>query len=164
MIKREVVISPSAGPSHGKGTVHDSKASGFIFFSAIRRNHPMTNYESSSTEEQARQALENLKVLPGATGPGLEHVVKVTLYLHHLRYRLPFTRFGWNTFPRTRRHVSQFKWPTPTPRRVAMRICSGCDLRSIRTRNPNQDYVESPGHVFAAARKDSTPGEVAIQL
>jgi hypothetical protein len=36
--------------------------------------------------------------------------------------RHPFTRFGWNTFPRTRRHIAQFKWPTLTPSRVAMRI------------------------------------------
>jgi 2-iminobutanoate/2-iminopropanoate deaminase len=90
MIKREVVMAPAGGPSHGKGMVQGIKAGGFIFFSAIRGNHPVTNHESSDTKEQARQAFENLKVLLGAAGAGLEHVVKVTLYLHDLRYLLPF--------------------------------------------------------------------------
>ena len=74
MIKREVLIALAGGPSHGKGMVQGIKAGGFIFFSAIRGNHPVTNYESSDTKE-ARQAFENLKVLVGAAGAGLEHVV-----------------------------------------------------------------------------------------
>jgi enamine deaminase RidA (YjgF/YER057c/UK114 family) len=122
MIKREVVMAPAGGPSHGKGMVQGIKAGGFIFFSAIRGNHPVTNYESSDTKDQARQAFENLKVLLGAAGAGLEHVVKVTLYLQDLRIAYPFTMFGWNTIPRTRRRVSQFKLPMPTPSLVAMRI------------------------------------------
>jgi hypothetical protein len=51
MIKREVVIAPSGGPSHGKGMVQGIKAGGFIFFSAIRVNHPVTIYESSEHQE-----------------------------------------------------------------------------------------------------------------
>jgi 2-iminobutanoate/2-iminopropanoate deaminase len=69
-----------------EGMVQGIKAGGFIFFSAIRGNHPVTNYESNDTRDQARQAFENLKVLLVAAGATLEHIVKVTLYLHALKY------------------------------------------------------------------------------
>jgi ABC-type nitrate/sulfonate/bicarbonate transport system substrate-binding protein len=63
MLKREVVIAPPGGPSHGKGMVQAIKAGGLIFFSAIRGNDPVANFESNDTKEQARQGFENLKVL-----------------------------------------------------------------------------------------------------
>jgi 2-iminobutanoate/2-iminopropanoate deaminase len=100
MIKRETIIAPAGGPSHGQGMVQGIKAGGFIFFSAIRGNHPVTNYESNDTKEQARQAFENLKVLLVAADAGLEHVVKVTLYLHDLKYRLAFHEVWMEYFPK----------------------------------------------------------------
>ena len=54
MLKREVVIAPPGGPSHGKGMVQAIKAGGLIFFSAIRGNDPVANFESNDTKEQAR--------------------------------------------------------------------------------------------------------------
>jgi 2-iminobutanoate/2-iminopropanoate deaminase len=99
MIKREVVIAPAGGPSHGKGMVQGIKAGGFIFFSAARGNDPVTNYESNDTKKQARQAFENLKVLLAA-GASLEHVVKVTLYLQDLKYRLLFHDVWMEYFPK----------------------------------------------------------------
>ncbi len=90
MVKREVMIAPAGGPSHGKGMVQGIKAGGLIFFSAIRGNDPVTNFESNDTQEQARQAFENLKVFLAAAGATLEHVVKIELYLQDLKYRLPF--------------------------------------------------------------------------
>ena len=90
MAKREVVVAPPGGPSHGKGIVQGIKAAGPIFFSAIRGNDPVANFESEDTKEQARQAIENLKVLLTPAEAGLEHVVKVTLYLQDLKYRLLF--------------------------------------------------------------------------
>ena len=100
MIKREVVIAPAGGPSHGKGMVQGIKAGGFIFFSAIRGNDPVTNYESNDTKEQARQAFKNLKVLLAAAGASLEHVVKVTVYLQDLKYRLLFHDVWLKYFPK----------------------------------------------------------------
>ncbi len=91
-------------------------------FSAIRGNHPVTNYESSDTKEQARQAFENLKVLLGAAGAGLEHVVKVTLYLHDLRYRLPFHEVWMEYFPKDPPARIAIQVADATPSRVAMRI------------------------------------------
>ena len=41
-----------------------------------------------------------MKVLLGAAGAGLEHVVKVTLYLHDIRYRLPFHEIWMEYFPK----------------------------------------------------------------
>jgi 2-iminobutanoate/2-iminopropanoate deaminase len=64
------------------------------------RQPSVTNYESSDTKDQARQAFENLKVLLGAAGAGLEHVVKVTLYLQDLRYRLPFHDVWMEYYPK----------------------------------------------------------------
>ena len=100
MAKREVVIAPPGGPSHGKGMVQGIKAGGLIFFSAIRGNDPVTNFESDDTKEQARQAFENLKVLLAAAGATLEHVVKVTLYLQDLKYRLLFHDVWMEYFPK----------------------------------------------------------------
>jgi 2-iminobutanoate/2-iminopropanoate deaminase len=89
-VKEQVVIAPSGGPTHGKGMAQEIKVGGFTFFSAIRGNDPVTGKESDDTQEQARRAFENLKILLTAAGATLEHVVKVTLYLHDLKYRLPF--------------------------------------------------------------------------
>jgi 2-iminobutanoate/2-iminopropanoate deaminase len=100
MAKREVVMAPPGGPSHGKGMVQGIKAGGLIFFSAIRGNDPITNKESDDTKEQARQAFENLKVLLTAAGATLEHVVKVTLYLQDLNYRLLFHDVWMEYFPK----------------------------------------------------------------
>lgn len=100
MLKREVVIAPAGGPSHGKGMVQGIKAGGFIFFSAIRGNDPVANYESNDTKEQTRQAFENLQVLLAAAWATLEHVVKVTLYLQDLKYRLLFHDVWMEYFPK----------------------------------------------------------------
>jgi 2-iminobutanoate/2-iminopropanoate deaminase len=100
MVKREVVMAPPGGPSHGKGMVQGIKAGGLIFFSAIRGNDPVANFESNDTEEQARQAFENLKVLLAVAGATLDHVVKVTLYLQDLKYRLLFHDVWMEYFPK----------------------------------------------------------------
>ncbi|MSP41535.1 MAG: RidA family protein [Deltaproteobacteria bacterium] len=66
----------------------------------MRGNDPVTNFESNDTKEQARQAFENLKVLLAAAGAGLEHVVKVTLCLQDLKYRLLFHDVWMEYFPK----------------------------------------------------------------
>ncbi len=75
------------------------KAGGFLFFSAIRGNEPATGQWSDDTSVQARQALENLKSLLEAAGATLKHVVKVTLYLHELKYRAAFHEVWMEYFP-----------------------------------------------------------------
>jgi 2-iminobutanoate/2-iminopropanoate deaminase len=75
------------------------KAGGFLFFSAIRGMNPETREMSDDTGQQARQALENLKSLLSGTGATLDHVVKVTLYLHDLKYRKPFHEVWMEYFP-----------------------------------------------------------------
>jgi 2-iminobutanoate/2-iminopropanoate deaminase len=99
-VRKTVVIAPPGGPSHEKGMVQGVKAGGFIFFSAIRGNDPVTVKESDDTREQARQAFENLKILLTAAGATLDHVVKVTLYLHDLKYRTPFHKVWMEYFPK----------------------------------------------------------------
>ena len=96
---REDLHSPPGGPRHGQGMVAGVKAGGFLFFSAIRGHHPQTREISGDTGEQARQALENLRVLLEANGATLQHVVKVTLYLHDLKYRRAFHEVWMEYFP-----------------------------------------------------------------
>lgn len=98
--KKEIIISPPGGPTHGSGMVPGTKAGGFIFFSAIRGIDPITGKASDDTTEQARQALENLRSLVVAAGGTLEHVVKVTLYLQDLKYRTPFHEVWMEYFPK----------------------------------------------------------------
>jgi 2-iminobutanoate/2-iminopropanoate deaminase len=76
------------------------KAGGFIFFSAVRGNNPADGQMSDDTREQARQALENLKIMINGAGGTLEHIVKVTLYLHDLKYRAAFHEVWMEYFPK----------------------------------------------------------------
>src|SRR3954447_4349079 len=87
---RESIPTPPGAPGRMDGMVSGVKAGGFIFFSAIRGRNPETDKSSDDTREQARQALENLKVLCEGSGITLRHVVKVTLFLQDLKYRAPF--------------------------------------------------------------------------
>ncbi len=53
-LKREVVIAPAGGPSHGRGMVQGIKVAGLFFFSATLGNDPVINFASNDTKEQAR--------------------------------------------------------------------------------------------------------------
>ncbi len=117
---KETIVSPPGGPTHGRGMVPGVKAGGFLFFSAIRGNNPGTGKMSEDTSEQARQAFENLKVLLAATGATLEHVIKVTLYLHDLKYRAAFHEIWMENFPNN------------PPARIAMQVA---DANAVPGRN-----------------------------
>ncbi|HZT06224.1 MAG TPA: RidA family protein [Chloroflexota bacterium] len=103
-------IPTEGGRERAAGMVAGVKAGGFIFFSAIRGTAPGTRQMSDDTKEQARQAFENLKGLLAASGATLDHVVKVTLYLHDLKYRTPFHEVWMEYFP------------TNPPARIAVRV------------------------------------------
>src|SRR5438477_12174320 len=105
---RQVIPSAATGPGHGAGMVPGIKAGGFIFFSAVRGRGP--NGFSDDTKEQTRAALDSLKDMLAASGATLEHVVKVTLYLHDLKYRSPFHEV-WMQY-----------WPENPPARIAIRV------------------------------------------
>lgn len=107
---RKILTSPPGGPKHGKGMVPGVKAGGFLFFSAIRGGDPATGEWSEDTSVQARRALENLKMLLEDNGATLGHVVKVTLYLHELKYRTPFHEVWMEYFPEN------------PPARIAIRV------------------------------------------
>ena len=108
---REIIHPKPGGAAHGAGMVPGVKAGGFIFFSAIRGNGPGgRDTMSDDTKEQARQAFKNLELLLEGAGATLDHVVKVTLYLHDLRYRQPF------------HEVWMEKFPENPPARIAMQV------------------------------------------
>jgi 2-iminobutanoate/2-iminopropanoate deaminase len=86
------------------------KAGGLIFLSAIRGNEPGQRKMSDDTKEQARQAFENIKAVLAPSGATLAHVVKVTLYLHDLKYRAPFHEVWMEYFPEN------------PPARIAIRV------------------------------------------
>jgi 2-iminobutanoate/2-iminopropanoate deaminase len=75
-------------------------AGGFLFLSAIRGRDPVTGKTSDDTREQARQALKNVENVLAASGAKLSDVVKVTLYLHDLKYRTPFHEVWMQVFPK----------------------------------------------------------------
>jgi 2-iminobutanoate/2-iminopropanoate deaminase len=95
---------------HGPGMVPGVRAGGFLFFSAIRGRDATTGKTSEDTREQARQAFENLKLLLTASDATLQHVVKVTLYLHDLKYRQAFHEV-WMEY-----------YPTDPPARIAVQV------------------------------------------
>jgi 2-iminobutanoate/2-iminopropanoate deaminase len=96
---REEIHAAPGGASHGAGMVGGTKAAGLLFFSAIRGNGPRGTEMSDDTKEQARQAFENLKLLLEGAGATLDNVVKVTLYLHDLKYRQDFHTVWQEYFP-----------------------------------------------------------------
>jgi 2-iminobutanoate/2-iminopropanoate deaminase len=89
------------GPSmHGPGMVAGTKAGGFMFLTAIRGRDPATGKTSDDTSEQARQAFRNMAAVLAASGASLRDVVKVTLYLHDLKYRKAFHDVWMETYPK----------------------------------------------------------------
>lgn len=107
---RETVDGPEGGPRHMRGMVTAVKAGGFIFFSAIRGRDPATKTFSPQTQQQARQAFENVRAILEHRGLSLRHVVKVTMYLNDLEYRNPIHEV-WKEF-----------FPENPPARTALRV------------------------------------------
>jgi len=95
---REVMPAGPGAGGHGAGMVPGIKAGGFLFLSAVRGRGP--DGFSDDTKEQARRAFESMKALLQASGVTLNHVVKVTLYLHDLKYRQPFHEVWMEYFPK----------------------------------------------------------------
>lgn len=97
-MRREVMPHPKGATMHGPGMVPGIKAGDFLFLSAIRGRDPATGTTSDDTREQARQALRNVAEVLAASGATLDDVVKVTLYLHDLKYRTPFHEVWMEVF------------------------------------------------------------------
>jgi 2-iminobutanoate/2-iminopropanoate deaminase len=94
-------LSPDS-PDRMEGMVPGVKAGGFLFLSAIRGRDPKAGGHGGMIEEpleQARQALRNLEAVLKASGATLQHVVKVTLYLHDLERRKEFHQAWMEFFP-----------------------------------------------------------------
>jgi 2-iminobutanoate/2-iminopropanoate deaminase len=87
---RATIPNPPGAPERIAGMVPGVRAGGFLFLSAIRGRHPETNQISDDTKTQARQALDNLRVILEGSGASLAHVVHVMLYLSDLKYRKDF--------------------------------------------------------------------------
>jgi 2-iminobutanoate/2-iminopropanoate deaminase len=97
---RKQIIRPG-GPGHATTPeLSDGvRIGGWIFFGAIRGNDPVTREYPDDTEQQARNAFENLRILLEAAGASFDHVARVTLYLHDLKYRLAFHKVWVEYFP-----------------------------------------------------------------
>jgi enamine deaminase RidA (YjgF/YER057c/UK114 family) len=79
-MQKEVIHVEGAHPA---GNVAGIKAGGFLWYSAFRG-------AGADVQEQARNALESLKVQLAAAGASLEHVVKATIYFQNIADRVPF--------------------------------------------------------------------------
>lgn len=107
-VTRQAMPNLPGLPERMGGMVPGVRGGGLIFFSAIRGRHPETNEMDSDPLEQARQALDNIKISMTAWGGSLDHVLKITLYLHDLELRKPFHE-AWMEF-----------FPTNPPARIAV--------------------------------------------
>jgi 2-iminobutanoate/2-iminopropanoate deaminase len=87
---KQAMPAPAGGIDYGPGMVQGVKAGGFLFLTAMRGIDPATKEYSDDTAEQARRAFENLRAALAPSGAGLEHVVKVTVYLGSVNYRYAF--------------------------------------------------------------------------
>ena len=99
MDRQSMPQSPDA-PERMAGMVPGVRAGGFLFLSAIRGRDPATNRMPDDPYEQARQALRNVQAVLAASGATLQHVVKVTLYLHDLEQRKSFHQAWMEFFPK----------------------------------------------------------------
>ena len=85
---RQTLASPAGGPEHRMhGMVTGVKGGGYLFFSAIRGRDPTTRRFSSDTQEQMRQALDNVKWLLDFHGSAMSDVVRVGMYVNDLTVR-----------------------------------------------------------------------------
>jgi 2-iminobutanoate/2-iminopropanoate deaminase len=98
-MKREVLPNVRGLPSRVPGMVPGVRAGGFVFFSAVRGRHPITGLIDPEPLEQARQALDVIKLSMQDWGGTLDHVVKVTLYLSDLSKRAIFHQAWLEYFP-----------------------------------------------------------------
>lgn len=96
---RATIPNPPGAPERIPGMVPGVRAGGLLFLSAIRGRNPETNTISGDTTAQARQALDNLRVILEGAGVGLGHVVHVMLYLSDLKYRSDFHKVWMEYFP-----------------------------------------------------------------
>ena len=93
-------IERPGGPGHSIPGLSDGvRIGGWLFFGAIRGNDPVTRTYPDDTEQQARNAFANLKILLDAAGATYDHVARVTLYLHDLKYRDGFQKVWLEIFP-----------------------------------------------------------------
>jgi len=99
MDRQSMPQSPDA-PERMAGMVPGVRAGGFLFLSAIRGRDPATNRMPDDPYEQACQALRNVEAVLAASGATLQHVVKVTLYLHDLDKRKGFHQAWMEFFPK----------------------------------------------------------------
>lgn len=96
---RDIVADPPGKHMHGPGMVPGVRVGDLIFFSAIRGNEPGTQNYPEGTTAQAELAFENLRLVCEGAGITLDEVVKVTLYLHDLKYRQDFHKVWMDIFP-----------------------------------------------------------------
>lgn len=98
MDREAIAVAPN-GLTHGAGMSIGVKAGGFIFLSPIRGNPFGRQEYSSDTKEQTHLAFQKLKDTLAAWGATLEHVVKVTVYIQELEYRVAFHEVWMEYFP-----------------------------------------------------------------
>jgi 2-iminobutanoate/2-iminopropanoate deaminase len=95
---RDVIPASGRGHGHIAGMVPGVRAGGFLFLSAIRGRLP-SGEMPDQLGEQSRQALQNLRAQLEAAGAGLEHVVKVVIYVNEGESRDPFHEAWCEFFP-----------------------------------------------------------------
>lgn len=96
---REAITTAPSGLTHGPGMSIGVKAGGFIFLSPIRGNPAGRQEYTDDTAAQAQVAFQKLKDTLAAFNATIDHVVKVTVYIQELEYRVAFHEVWMEFFP-----------------------------------------------------------------
>lgn len=101
-LERTAVVAPDAPAGRGPYP-QGLRAGPFVFVSGQGPLSPQTNAPvATGFDEQVRLTIDNVEAVLRAAGLGLEHVVKVTVYLADLSRVEPFNKIYASRFPEPR--------------------------------------------------------------
>lgn len=110
------VISTSKAPKAVGPYSQGTRAEGFIFCAGQGAFDPVTGeLVAGGIREQTRQVLRNIQAVLEAGGSGLDHVVKVTVFLSDWKYfkemNEAYAEFFGTDHPPARSTVQGERWP-----------------------------------------------------
>jgi 2-iminobutanoate/2-iminopropanoate deaminase len=92
--------SPEPGPNYVQGRVVDTRDLKTIFLSGQTGNEPLNDtVVEGGIRPQTKQALENIINLLVSAGAGLEHVVKISIFLKNIEDKAGFEEIYGQYFP-----------------------------------------------------------------
>lgn len=92
--------APKPGPKYVQGRVVDTRDMKMIFLSGQTGNEPLNGtVVEGGIKPQTKQTLENIKNMLACHGAGLEHVVKISVFLKNIEDKDGFEEIYGQYFP-----------------------------------------------------------------